>query len=469
MKEKDIHPPLTAPLKGEGVIVAKGLIYYETMKTHRFVLISSIIFILSLTASAPVHAQDDISVLAKQIQQSMVDVLAYDKNGTLLNQGNGVFVNGDGDVITNIHVLQGAATAQVKTAYGKVCAITGVLAQDKECDLVRVSVDIPSRIVRPLTFGDTIPGSGERVILVGTPSVNNQRYSEGVVSGTCKIPAFGVVVKIISSSPLADGCNPVITMNSEFVGLSTLYTFKGQKFHLTIHSSRVASLLEGRVTTLAEWVEGEANEWFTSPEGLCNQGIFYLSSEDYTNALSHFEEAGRKNPGYSTVFFYIGLCKDKPGQYQEAVEPYKRAIRINSDFTEAYSSLGIVYDRLGRYADAIEIYRQLIRMKPEDPEIHYKLGSAYRMAGRYSEAARTFKQVISLKPDFTEAYSNLGTTYFNLGRYPEAIEIYKQAITLKPDDPCAYSVLGAAYVKLERYAEAIDAFQQAVSIKPTDA
>src|SRR5574337_483176 len=119
MKEKDMHPPLTTPIKGEGVIVTKGLIYYETMKTHRFVLISFIIFILSLTSSTSVYAQDDISVLAKQIQQSMVDVLAYDKNGALINQGNGVFVNGDGDVITNIHVLQGAATARVKTAYGK--------------------------------------------------------------------------------------------------------------------------------------------------------------------------------------------------------------------------------------------------------------------------------------------------------------------------------------------------------------
>lgn len=440
----------------------------ESMKKYQWLLMPWISFIFCIAFSSFVYAQGDLSVIIKQIQSSVVVVLAYDTNGQLLNQGNGFFINNDGDVITNIHILQGAASAEVKTAYGKIYTITGVLAQDKEGGLIRVSVDIPPRLVRPLMLSTSLPKPDERIIVVGSPTSVDQKVSDGIISDIYEIPIFGMVVRIAAPMPLEFSCNPLVNMQGEIIGLAFSQSMKDQNQNIAIHNKRVTKLLEDRSDSLTKWVEGETNEWFSSGEGLCNKGVFYLAAEDYENALFCFEKAGKENPRYSLAYFYIGYCMDKLGRYSEAIEAYKRAIRINSAFLEAHYNLGEDYDRLGCYGEAIEVYKQIIRIQPKNARIHYKLGEDYCILEHYPEAIHAFKKAIDSKPDFVEAYSSLGLAYFNLGYYSEAIEAYQQAININPHDTKAHTMLGSAYSKQGCYTEAIDVFKKVIYSKPDD-
>src|SRR5574337_1443248 len=137
------------------------------MTTHRFFLMIWILFFSCFAISFSGIAQENLSTVIKKIQSSVVDIVTYDKKGEVLGQGSGFFIGKDGNVITNIHVLDGCASAQVKTADGNVYNITKALAEDREGNLIRVSVDILPKAVHPLTLSTSLSKVGEKVIVVG--------------------------------------------------------------------------------------------------------------------------------------------------------------------------------------------------------------------------------------------------------------------------------------------------------------
>ncbi|MBU6392378.1 MAG: tetratricopeptide repeat protein, partial [Planctomycetes bacterium] len=439
------------------------------MKTHRWFLTAGIAFVFCVAGFSSLLAQEDLSVIVKKIRLSVVVVSTYDNNGEFLDQGNGFFINNNGDVVTNIHALHGAASARVKTSYGKVYSVASILAEDREGDLIRVSVDIPPRIVHPLALSDSRPEVGEQVIVIGSPLGLEQKVFDGIVSSICKVPVFGTIAKITASISPGYNCSPVMNMKGEIIGIAVPQIVEGQSLNFVIHGERITRLLQGRDNTITRGVEDGVSEWFSSAERLCNNGIFYFAAEDDKNALHYFEEAGKKDPRYSHAYFYIGCCKDKLERYPEAIEAYKHAIRINPDFIEAHSNLGAACDRAGRYAEAVEAYRHVVRIQPEDVEFHYKLGKAYSALGRYAEAIKAFKQVIRMSPSFTEVYDGLGLAYYNLGSYAEAIEALKQATNIVHDNADTHSALGAAYNKQGCYTEAIESCKQAIRLKPDNA
>ena len=68
------------------------------------------------------QGQENLPTIIKRVEPSIVVILTYNKQGQLLGQGTGFFINKEGDVITNHHVLQGASRAEVKTNDGKTYA-----------------------------------------------------------------------------------------------------------------------------------------------------------------------------------------------------------------------------------------------------------------------------------------------------------------------------------------------------------
>ncbi|GAH37669.1 unnamed protein product, partial [marine sediment metagenome] len=90
---------------------------------------------------------ESLPSLIRRIEPSIVSVFTYDKKGNILRLGSGFFISQNGDIITNYHVLQGASSAEVKTSDGKTHSITYIVAGDEQSDIIRLSVDIPSKYV----------------------------------------------------------------------------------------------------------------------------------------------------------------------------------------------------------------------------------------------------------------------------------------------------------------------------------
>ena len=424
-------------------------------------------FFFLIFVVSPIMGQENLPALIKKVESSIVVIVTYNKEGSMIGQGTGFFVNKEGDVITNFHVLEEASRAVIRTTDGKEYAVQKVLAEDREGDLIRVSVEISEEAVRPLPISTRLPEVGEKVIVIGTPLGLDKTVSDGIVSAVRDIPAFGKIIQL--TAPISPGSSgsPVINMKGEVVGIATFFVVAGQNLNFAIPGERIAKLATGQGETLSDREEGRIKDRLASAEGLYATGLHFLWAEDYEKALPYFVETVKRNPEHVAGYFQIGYCLAKLGQYKEAIESYKQALRLNPKEAGVHSNLCADYGKIGRYEEAIKSCKEAIRLKPDFAEAYSNLGWSYQKVGRYQEAIQACKQAIRLKPDFSQAHYNLGNSYAALKKYDEAIDSYKEAIRIKFDYAEGHLDLGAAYFYTGRVEEAIVSYKQALRFKPS--
>src|SRR4030043_834815 len=105
----------------------------DMVKAHH--LIRGFLFLFLILVLSPAFGQENLPVLIKKVEPSIVVILIYNREGKILGQGSGFFVNKEGDVITNYHVLQEATRAIIKTNDGREYPVEKIVAEDKAGDL----------------------------------------------------------------------------------------------------------------------------------------------------------------------------------------------------------------------------------------------------------------------------------------------------------------------------------------------
>jgi tetratricopeptide (TPR) repeat protein len=430
-------------------------------------LLAGFFFLFFVTGASSTMGQAILPALIKKIEPSIVVILTFNAEGNILGQGTGFFISKKGDVITNYHVLQNASHAEIVISDGGKYPIEKVLAEDKEGDLLRVSVDIPEDKVRPLPVSLTLPEVGERIIVIGTPLGLDQTVSDGIVSAVREIPQIGKIIQVTAPISFGSSGSPVVDMKGKVIGVAAFFIRDGQNLNFAIPGERIGRLTMGQGKSLAEREESRIKDWMASADGLYTTGLRYLWIEDCERALPYFLESIRRDPHRSDVFYRIGYCMAKLGQYEEAIESYKQAIQINPQDANIHNDLCMAYGNFGRYEEAVQSCKKAIQLKPDLAEAHNNLGWSYHKLGRYAEAIESSKQAIRLKPDFAKAHYNLGNHYFALKKYAEAAESYKEAIRIQFDFAEGHMNLGAAYSQMGRFEEAIASYKLAIRFKPT--
>ena len=419
---------------------------------------------------------ESLPSLIKRIKPSTVIIFAYDDKGEFLQLGSGFFISQNGDVITNYHVIQGASSAEIKTSDGKTYPITYIVAEDEQSDIIRLSVDISSKYVDPLSLSATVPEVGERILVYGSPLGLEKTVSDGIVSAIREVPGYGKLIQI--TAPISPGSSgsPVLNMNGEVIGIATFQFIEGQNLNFAVPSERIVRLnltKEKKTSITEELFEQEEKEKKDSAHAYeaYNKALYFIDNEEYEKALPYLEIAIKIDilSLKENVYSYIGFCNGELGNYIKAIDAYKQVIHIDPNNANAYYNLSVTYKNLGLYKDAIEARKQAIRIDPNDAMNYYNLGEYYDHLGLYKDAIEAYKQAIRIDPDRVICaifHFNLGYAYYQLGFYKDAIEAYKQAICIDPDYAYAHGGLGVTYVRLGLYKNAVEAFKQAIRIDP---
>jgi len=419
----------------------------------------------SLISIPPEKPIENLPSLIKRIKPSTVIIFTYNDNGEHLKQGSGFFISQNGDVITNYHVLQGASSAEIKTADEKTYPITYVLAGDAQSDLIRLSVNIPSSSVHPLTLSKAIPEIGESIIVYGSPLGLESTVSDGIVSAIRDIPGYGMIIQI--TAPISPGSSgsPVLNLQGELIGIASFQMVEGQNLNFAIPSEKIISLIlieENKISISEKDFRPESQaEKESGHKEAYQKALDSIDKKEYEKALYYLETAIKTDilSLKESVYFYIGFCNGELGNYMKAIEAYKQAIRIDPNDATAYHNLGLSYNKLGLYEDAIEAYKQAIRIDPNYATAYSYLGNAYNNLGLYKDAIEAHKQAIRIDPNDAAAYNNLGNAYANLKRYKDAIEAYKQALRIAPDLAQTHFNLGIVYLQRKDIHSALNEYK----------
>src|SRR5437899_2922263 len=164
-----------------------------------------------------------------------------DANGQPLSVGSGFFVH-DGEVASNLHVVQGAARGYTKLVGEKTkYDIEGITAVDPERDLVVLKISAGRSQVLPLGNSDAVQ-VGEPVYAVGNPQGLEGTFSQGIVSSIREVGTDKLLQITAPISPGSSG-GPVLSGKGEVIGVAVATFRGGQNLNFAIPSNYLKVLL----------------------------------------------------------------------------------------------------------------------------------------------------------------------------------------------------------------------------------
>src|SRR5687767_1148024 len=304
----------------------------------RLVPLASFLFL-----TAAVRAQESLPALVKRVKPAVVAIATYDANGEALMTGSGFFLN-PGQVVTNLHVVRGAARAEIKTLDGK---------------------------------GKVFP------------------VSDGIVSAVREVPNSYRIIQITAPISHGNSGSPVFNLRGQVLGVVTVKVTNGQNINLAIAAARVGQLRAGKLQPLSELTaKGKGDV----AESSYRNGLDSLWLGNYDSAVGYFENAVNKNPKRADAWVQVGYCKVKQGKSQEAIRAYQQALQLKPEAAEIHNKLGDAYYYAGRLHEAIDSYTTAKELQPNNAEAFYNLAVAYHESGNPAMAAVEARMLQRLDP-----------------------------------------------------------------------
>ena len=358
-------------------------------------------------AASAAGAEGSLPELVRRVKPAVVAVVTYDAKGNTLLSGSGFFVR-PGQVITNLHVIEGAHRAEVKTLDGKgrIYPVDGVLSTDEEGDLALLGVTVPAERAHAVEVTTALPEEGERVFVIGNPLRLEGSISDGIVSAVREVPNLGRIIQITAPVSHGNSGSPLFNMKGQVVGVVTIKVTNGQNINLAMSSARFDAMKAAQAVSFDAVAarERDPRDAESSADWWYKNGLNSLWLGNYDSALGSFENAVNKNPDRVEAWIQVGYCKVKQGKNADAIRAYKQALRLRPNSVEAYNKLGDAYYYAAEFDQAIGAYRQAARLRPDLPEAFYNLGMTYLELGDRAAALAQSRPLQSLD---AELYAKL--------------------------------------------------------------
>jgi S1-C subfamily serine protease len=361
-----------------------------------------VLFVYAQTASANVAPEESLPELIRRVKPSVVSVITYNAAGEVALTGSGFFVR-PGEVVTNLHVVEGARRVEVRTfeGKGKTYPVSGLRALDEDGDLAVLQVEMPAERAHVSAVAQSLPEEGERVFVIGNPLRLEGSVSDGIVSAVREVPSLGHIVQITAPISHGNSGSPVFNMRGEVVGVVTIRVMNGQNINLALGAMRVVDVrMAPALISFAELAARARS--FQKSDALSDwwyrNGLNSLWLGNYDTALSYFETAANKNPNRVEAWIQVGFCRVKQGRNQEAVRAFEQALKLRPDSYEALTKLGDAHYFGGNYHKALEAYKRAVSLRPDSAEGYYNLAVTFLEVGDRAAAHAHARSLERLDP-----------------------------------------------------------------------
>jgi len=191
------------------------------------------------THSSISRAPDSIAGIAARVSPSVVSIDAQTPQGG--DTGSGFFIQSDGTILTNNHVIEGAVTSggsiTVNLVNGKSYPAT-VMGRDGSYDLAVLKIDVTDAPALQLGNSDTIQ-VGDPVIAIGSPLGLAGTVTSGIISakdrpvtsggGTGQNSFINALQTDAAINPGNSG-GPLVDANGAVIGVNSAIASLGSNF-----------------------------------------------------------------------------------------------------------------------------------------------------------------------------------------------------------------------------------------------
>ncbi|MBI2869453.1 MAG: trypsin-like peptidase domain-containing protein [Chloroflexi bacterium] len=180
-------------------------------------------------SAAPIlYSEDTVTSIYESASPAVVEVQVTQPAGIggrgQSGLGSGFLVDDQGNILTNNHVVDGAASVRVQFRDGRTVAAS-VVGVDPGNDLALIRVD-PAEVsgITPLRLGDSdAVRPGEMAIALGNPYGLSASITVGVISGVGRSLGTGLTGLLQTDAAINPGNSggPLLNTDGEVIGINT--------------------------------------------------------------------------------------------------------------------------------------------------------------------------------------------------------------------------------------------------------
>ncbi len=189
-------------------------------------------------------------------------------------------------------------------------------------------------------------------------------------------------------------------------------------------------------------------------------------------AISYFQQATDKDPGYALAYAGLADCYVVPAnplppreKMAKARAAAMKALDLDDTLAEAHTALArvlTVYD--WDWSGAAKEFQRAIELDPRYALAHEWYGGYWSAIGRNDQSIAERIQAQLLDPLSPIINFELAMAFYHARQYDRAIEEFTKTLEMDPSFQPAHTFLAAAYEQKGMYEKAITGFQKANSL-----
>lgn len=438
-------------------------VLHLTLVMFHFLLTTFLFFILA----GPAHAGQREDIF-RQAKAATALIVAVNDANRSISLGSGFFVEANGLLVTNAHVVEESTRLYVYVRDQEVYPAPEVVAVDSDLDLA--ALRIRDAKVDPLALAMDKPPEGTEVIAVGYPRVTDilqmgftlhATIVPGTVSGLAegRSRTNGLVAVFIQTTGLLNFGNsggPLVRTDSgevagmvvttvpylerakdgSGVAIGSVTMKSGISYSVPApvilqwlashHLSSSPSPLARTRRPFTPVAKPEANRSFATGHLLQTIAMVLHGDSDLLKlAVHHYHTAAESWPDAPWIARNLGLAYASLEQWDKAVQAYSKAIALAPDDAELFTDAALASQRAGRAEEAAVLYRAALRLSPNSRRTHINLGNLLWDMGRLEDATQEFRQALVVDPSSVIAAYNLGLALEAKGLREEAMAVWE--------------------------------------------
>lgn len=148
-------------------------------------------------------------------------------------------------------------------------------------------------------------------------------------------------------------------------------------------------------------------------EGNLELAYYYLAAKNYESSFALINKVIKKDKFLAKPYYLKGLWYEQKGNQELAISSYQTAVERNPGYYEAYLALGTIYDKMDNPL-ALQYFNSAISVWPNSIEAWRAKGMSYYEHNDFEEAMVCFDTILSFDSTFEVSYFDIGRTLIDL-------------------------------------------------------
>jgi S1-C subfamily serine protease len=210
-----------------------------------------LLLLLAPTLAAGQPCSEPLTVLFERVSPAVVTIQAMKINKAKPQRrfetivGSGVIIDKDGQIVTNAHVVDGAASLTVTLDSGNRTPAR-ILGLDPVLDVALLRVETTTALPAARLGDSSTVRVGDEVVAIGNPVGLDQTMTRGIVSGLNRLlPGVSDEPMIQTDAPINPGNSggPLVDRCGNIVGINTLISEDAQSIGFAVPINAAKSIL----------------------------------------------------------------------------------------------------------------------------------------------------------------------------------------------------------------------------------